>query len=173
MVPLVKVPGETNTADLMTKHLASPMILRHLKNLNMSHKEGRATAAAQLHAVSRGRRQDFWSERGERGRWVRVHNAPRTTKFAPWQAERGPGRKTRLRATRVSQGTISGGKRFKAEDDWTQPFSVLEDPTKPWTGQTIFLVDRCHTPELGTDQRRQRASASNRSTTARVSWADI
>ena len=98
MVPLVKVPGETNTADLMTKHLANPMILRHLKNLNMKHSEGRAGAAAQLHSLSRRKRQskaeekkvssmnslgnelgkDFWSERGEHGRWVRVHKSPRT-----------------------------------------------------------------------------------------------
>ena len=34
MVPLVKIPGEINTADLMTKRLVGPILLKHVKNLN-------------------------------------------------------------------------------------------------------------------------------------------
>ena len=30
LVPLVKIPGEINTADLMTKHLSNAVILKHL-----------------------------------------------------------------------------------------------------------------------------------------------
>jgi hypothetical protein len=32
MVPLVKIPGEDNTADLMTKHLVGPILMKHVKN---------------------------------------------------------------------------------------------------------------------------------------------
>ena len=34
-------------------------------------------------------------------------------------------------------------------------------PTIPWTGRTIFLVDKTHTDRWGTDQRRQRIEAAN------------
>ena len=30
MVPLVKIPGEDNTADLMTKHLVGPILMKHV-----------------------------------------------------------------------------------------------------------------------------------------------
>jgi hypothetical protein len=52
MVPLVKIPGEINTADLMTKHLVGPVILKHLKNLNLDLRSGRSEQAAKLHSVS-------------------------------------------------------------------------------------------------------------------------
>ena len=49
MVPLVKILGEINTADLMTKHLVGPVILKHLKNLNLDFRTGRSEQAARLH----------------------------------------------------------------------------------------------------------------------------
>ena len=91
MVPLVKIPGEINTADLMTKHLVGPVILKHLNNLNLDIRAGRSDQAAKLHSVSTSsptptNRQavtrnlpggDFWAERGEHGRWVRVQVRPK------------------------------------------------------------------------------------------------
>ena len=52
MVPLVKIPGDVNTADLMTKHLVGPVLLTHVKNLNVEIREGRSEQAATLHSVS-------------------------------------------------------------------------------------------------------------------------
>ena len=46
MVPLVKIPGEIKTADLMTKHLLGPVILEHLNNLNLDIRAGRSEQAA-------------------------------------------------------------------------------------------------------------------------------
>ena len=37
IVPLVKIPGEVNSAELMTKRLAITMILRHMATLNLVH----------------------------------------------------------------------------------------------------------------------------------------
>ena len=34
-------------------------------------------------------------------------------------------------------------------------------PMIPWTGRTIFLVDKAHIDRWGTDQRRQRIEAAN------------
>ena len=84
IVPLKQNPGEDNTADLMTKHLAIATILRHMKKLNLIHTGGRSEAAAKLHLVSeslnpirttarnsqaiepapKNSHKDYWSERG-------------------------------------------------------------------------------------------------------------
>ena len=156
------------------------------QGLNLDLREGRSEKAARLHSVAASSRKprdrdpdgepsaavaggDFWSERGERGRWVRVHVTPRSDMFFPEEAPRGPGRKTRLRATRKVQGEYLSGVRFKKENDWTtdNPDDSLEEP---WTGRTIFIVDRLGSPDFGTDQRRQRIEASAK---RRVSWADM
>ena len=50
-MPMAKIPGEENTADLMTRHLAIATILRHMKKLNLEHIGGRSDAAAKLHLV--------------------------------------------------------------------------------------------------------------------------
>ena len=51
IVPLTKIPGEGNSADLVTKHLSINMILRHMLKLNLAHVRGRSDAAAKLHAI--------------------------------------------------------------------------------------------------------------------------
>ena len=186
MVPLIKIPGEVETADLMTRHLGSPVIMRHVKNLNLDLREGRSEKAAKLHSITRSARQakadakrdvamcsfnrlsgeDFWSERGEYGRWVRTHVVPRLSMFCPWKATRGPGRKTKLDPVRSIRGVYSSGEEFKIKDDWTSP-DEKRRMHLPWTGQTIFIVDRKHSTEFGKDQRRQRASVSN---VKKASW---
>ena len=85
----------------------------------------------------------------------------------PSEAPRGPGRKTRLRSKRKIQGMYLSGGRFKIENDWIVD-NEDDELNDSWTGKTIFIVDRIHTPDHGTDHRRQRAEVKNR----RVSWAD-
>ena len=180
MVPLNKIPGEENTAGLMTKHLAIATIFRHTKKLNLVHTGGRADAAAKLHLVSEsqipirttGRLsqiidpkpkksiKDYWAERSEHGRWVRVHIEPRTGRFYPWRAPTGPGRKSRLHPTRRTQGIFSDGGNFDTNDDWQ--LEKDEQEKSPWTGKTIFIVDHRYSKEYGTDQRRQRETIENR-----------
>ena len=90
VVPLIKIPGEHISANLMTKHLTLLMIKRHLDSQFLEFKEGRSDKAAKLHSVTRSDRQelaaaklinvdesfasvsggDFWAERGKAGRWV-------------------------------------------------------------------------------------------------------
>ena len=89
----------------MTKHLTLLMIKRHLDtgSLFLEIKEGRSDKVAKLHSVTRLGRQelaaaklisvdenfasvsgeDYRAERGEGGRWVRVHTHPRTSPFMP------------------------------------------------------------------------------------------
>ena len=190
-----KIPGEANTADLMTKHLGNAVIVKHVDKLSLEYSGGRSEKAAQLHslhreapepqsgeangeAIGRAPIADHWSERGELGRWVRVHSTPRTEKFDPNMAPRGPGRKTKLQGIRVTQGVRSNGEKFREEDVWNSGHTETTQ-TQPWTGTTTFMVDKTYSKEYGTDQRRQRVSFENYIRQARFSrreklaWADF
>ena len=179
-MPFNKIPGEDNSADLMTKHLAIGTILRHMKKQNLVNIGGRSDAAAKLHLVSESASpvrttersaqaieptpkkssNDYWSERGEHGRWLRVHVEPRAGKFDPWRAPRGPERKTRLRPMRRFQGIFDNGNEFDTNDEW-QLYADKQDKL-PWTGKTILIVDHRHSRDYGTDQMRQGISAQNK-----------
>jgi hypothetical protein len=103
---------------------------------------------------------DYWAERGEAGRWVRFHTHPRVSAFLPWKVPGGPVRKTRLTPGRSTRGVNSQGQQFRVDDSWERPIQSMI-PTTPWTGRTIFLVDKTHADCWGTDQRRQRVEAAN------------
>ena len=177
--------GEINIADLMTKHLTALVIQKHVGNMNLEFRSGRSDKAAKLHSILKGKSDhpegrdcDFWAERGERGRWVRIHNQPRTKNFSPDEVPRGPGRKTRLRNSRVVHGMDGEGRRFTTTDDWSE-HGTSGITSTPWTGKTIFLVDKIHDSHWGTDQRRQRDEVSNAQTSRasapapRPRWADL
>ena len=52
ILPVTKVPGEDNVADLMTKHLGAAKIKKNVDGMNMRYEDGRAAKAAQLHLVN-------------------------------------------------------------------------------------------------------------------------
>ena len=87
---------------------------------------------------------DYSAERSEAGRWVRVHTHPRISTLLPWKVPGGPGRKTRLIPERSTRGVTSHGQQFRIDDSWERPIQSMT-PTIPWTGRTIFLVDKTHT----------------------------
>ena len=43
-----KIPGAENPADLLTKHMPRPLMLQHLKTLNLRFDEGRASLAPEI-----------------------------------------------------------------------------------------------------------------------------
>ena len=103
---------------------------------------------------------DYSAERGEHGRWVRVHVEPGIGRFDPWRAPRGPWRKARLSITRPTQDTFKDGESFDTCDEWQLENDHQEGA--PWTGKTILIIDAKDSKEYGTDQRRQRQTAENR-----------
>ena len=127
LAPLVKIPGEDKSADLMTKQSTLLMIKRHIASLCLEFKEGRSDKAAKLHSATRMLRQesaaaklqsadesfagvsggDYWAEKGEAGRWVRVHTHPSISAFLPWKVPGGPGRQTRLAQERSTREVSS------------------------------------------------------------------
>ena len=64
------------------------------------------------------------------------------------EAPRGPGRKTKFKTVRKVQGTYLSGMRFKKENDWTMD-NTDDELNENWTGKTIFIVNRNHSPEHG------------------------
>ena len=148
----------------MTKHLVLLVIKRHMESLLLEFKEGRSDKAAPLHSVTRDSRQksamtklrtvdesfagvsggDYWAERGEAARCVRVHTRPRTSLFLPWKVPGGPGRKTRLTHDRSTRGVNSQGRQFRVDDSLDEP-TTNSIPTTHWTGRAIFMVDNVHT----------------------------
>ena len=75
-------------------------------------------------------------------------------------------------------GVDSEGRRFTTTDDWSEHGTNCIAST-PWTGKTIFLVDKVHDGRWGTDQRRQRNEVSNAQMSRasapgpRPRWADL
>ena len=184
LVPLVKVDGTSNCADLLTKHLTAQVQEKHVEMMQLEFRTGRAEIAAQLHALDRLHPQgefheagasDKWAERGENGMWIRVHKVPRVSLFCPKGIPNGPGRKSRLGATRQTIGISERGERFDHSDDWIQAESGAS-MTERWTGVTIFRAVPFNDNNFGDDQRRQRdrrGHPKSKPERPRVSWANM
>ena len=89
-------------------------------------------------------KSDYWAEKGEAGRWVRVHTHARTAAFLPWKVPGGPGRRTRLTHERSTRGVDINGRQFRIDDSWDEP-TMNPTAIQPWTGRTIFIVDKALT----------------------------
>ena len=63
-------------------------------------------------------------------------------------------------------------------DEWND-IGGISMASSPWTGKTVFLVDKAHDDRWGTDQRRQRDEIINVQTDIdyearpRLLWADL
>ena len=77
--------------------------------------------------------------------------------FTPYKIPRGPGRKTRLKVTRVTEVFDDLGQKFVVEDNWTDQAHAHALRERPWVGRTSFVVDPEEDINLGGDCRRQRA----------------
>ena len=125
-------------------------------------------------AFHEGGLEDRWDERGEEGRWVRHHRAPRVSLFSPHGVRNGPGRKTRLSLIRETIGVDETGRKFSLSDPWAESTT---SPTMPcrWTGMTIFRVAEFEDQKFGGDQRRQRERVGGESKIderKKFRWAD-
>ena len=111
ILPLAKVPGEDNPADVMTKNLTSNVIDKNMKRLKLRLEEGRAEKAAQLHALSWKASTSISDE------WQRARDKANDQRGGDrWDPEamevRGTG-STRPRAERYSHLTESPKGRLK------------------------------------------------------------
>jgi hypothetical protein len=162
-VPLLKVPGPENNADLMTKHLQDSMICKHIARMCLEFREGRSDKAANLQSVSKTAKLerlaksnnklksvcnmfasvdggDYWHERGGNGKWIRAHCTPRTHLFTPAKVTKGPADLDKLRCARITKGVYSNGETFLISDDWREAARAHEKLKLSWTGVTEFEV---------------------------------
>ena len=160
LVPLEKIDGTKNCADLMTKHVRAELIARHTDYMNLEFRGGRSDIAAQLQSTNKSlrkreaqdkliaacekydpsSRKDAWSSRGDGGDWVRIHATPRRSLFTPGRVPRGPSDIDRLHAERITKGINASGRMFKIIDDWRCPQVAHKVLDEPWTGCTIFRL---------------------------------
>ena len=63
-------------------------------------------------------------------------------RFDPWRAQNGPGRKTRLRPSRRTQGAYGNGETVDITDDWRSHESDKNGLPSGWTERSIFFVNR-------------------------------
>ena len=77
MMPLPKIKGESNPADLVTKHLPANLMEEHLARCGMEYCRGRAQAA-------RG------GCKGENSDWTAAHNTRITALSTPIKVLAGP-----------------------------------------------------------------------------------
>ena len=137
-----KVPGEKNNSDLMTKHLGQELMRKHLNNMNIFHRSGRAESAAQLHTVEegdKGRGGDSWGKRGHKSEWMRIHMRPRKCLFTPFRVPKGPGNGVKIGPYRRTAGKfVDTGETFIIHDEWIHGKSAHRELDRAWVGRTTF-----------------------------------
>ena len=157
ILPVYKVPGEHNPADLMTKHLAAAGVKKNVALLKMTFVDGRAGKAAQLHSVDKGLRLwdavrdrfadqqggDRWKHSGAAGIWQRAHLKPRRALFTPYKVPRGPCSPVSLSHIRFTKGVSQSGIEFEFHDDWTAARNSHRLLDEPWVGCSIFVEKGC------------------------------
>ena len=140
MLPLSKVAGGENPADLMTKNVGIELAMKHMKAMGIRFAEGRSKAAAQLHLIE----NNFW-EKGEGDmnvKIIKVHQELRYELFTPGgkDNENCPARACDLESVRKTVGTTESGKKFEIEDNWKRPGRAHRQVEERWTGHTEFTV---------------------------------
>ena len=150
-MPLVKVHGPENSADLMTKHLGAEMIRKLITRMSLSFRTGRAEKAAQLQSVKERaivmkdqyqdrKGVDKWISRGANRKWIRKHCTPRLSMFTPCRTARGPAHPDKLKGQRITEGINQDGSRFLEVDDWRDWRRAHKVRKQPWTGTTTFII---------------------------------
>ena len=150
-LPLHKIEGSKNPADLMTKHLVRAEIVKNLDIMGLVEATGRSENAAKLHSVCSVMSElvenhegvhdpDFWESRGENRAWVRRHATPRLSLFTPYRVPRGPPKHLKLGLKRRTVGSFINGGSFDVTDDWLSPSQSHRFLRDGWTGYNEFSV---------------------------------
>ena len=140
MLPIEKVPGGDNPADLMTKNVGIELAKKHMRAMGIRFEEGRTKAAAKLHHLEE--KKDNWNigTEGTQLNIIKIHEEPRRTLFTPSGEDEYPVHSRDLEAVRVTYGKTASGKIFEIEDNWKRPGRSDRNLTEVWTGYTVFKV---------------------------------
>ena len=197
ILPVHKVPGEENPADLMTKHLGAAKVQGNIARMGMRFQSGRAGKAAQLHQLSKTQENDIsgvqlweamqdkfidqkggdhWKSRGEGGVWQRVHSKPRKALFTPFKVAKGPEKSESLNIKRFTKGVTQSGRKFEFHDEWQRSENAHRLLEEKWIGCTTFVVKgRANLHDLQRDRLRgsELAEVQGKKSSPGLRWSDI
>ena len=133
MLPLSKIAGGDNPADLMTKNVGIDLAIKHMRAMGIRFEQGRSSAAAHLHMLQR----DCWQESGNILKRWHVHT--RKELFTPKDGD-CPFKLGVVCALRRTIGKTAAGIRFVIEDNWRRPDRARRELEESWTGYTEFQL---------------------------------
>ena len=142
-LPLLKILGTDNPADLFTKHLSKDTVDKYLQKLSIHFAIGRAVNAPEvysLNTLSKSKPRDAWNENN--GFIMRMHYKPRLSLFAPMDVAGYPNSDRTIGRIRVTKGLTITGQKFEMRDDWTMPSKAHRNLAIPWIGTTSFTEMR-------------------------------
>ena len=116
MLPIGKVDGGDNPADLISKNVGIELAKKHMKAMGIRFAEGRSGEAAKLHSIAE---TDGWKveQRGTYLNILKTHNVPRTELFIPEGEEEYLVHSSNFEAIRITSGKTTSGKVFEIEDN--------------------------------------------------------
>ena len=123
LLPLSKIWGEDNPADLMTKNVPIEKVLKFTGVFKLEYQEGRAGKAAKLHVVVEATPQDNdrWTRRGEDRHLTIEHTGGRRELCTPYGMRGSPSSGLKLKASRTTTGVTQDGRHVEIHDSWKDP----------------------------------------------------
>ena len=137
MLPLSKVFGGDNPADLMTKNVGIDLAIKHMTTMGIRFEQGRSDATAKLHSLE----EDCW-EHLDNGDWRKHSMRSRRELITPCgeEGQGGPARPHDLCSVRVTSGIAGDGTRFFVQDNWRLPGQAHRELEESWIGYTDFKL---------------------------------
>lgn len=164
-LPLHKILGALNPADLMTKNLNKQDIEKYIDKLGICFKECRSDIAPGLHALqvaselcsselSDCEKKVKNIPRGHQGKGVRDkwHVADDVVVLIGdhggncsrhWMSRPMMSRTLHYKGIRATRGIYEDGASFRMTDSWTNPSRAHHVTTKPWTGVSVCVAMPC------------------------------
>jgi hypothetical protein len=141
---VVKVPGVSNPADLLTKNLDAATMWKHVTKLGFHSAPGRAKSAPTLRGSDSSEPlvatlAPVDTDPSAKGEWVQVlHERPRMALVTPVRVGGVPPVRA-LTAMRITEGRfVRSGVGFRKVDNWTCRREAHRELPEPWTGSTWF-----------------------------------
>ena len=131
-----KVNGKEHAADLLTKHLSSEDMRKHLVKLGFELRSDRSDKSLKIGSLH-NERGDHWT-RGEQCVIMR-HHQPRMKLYSPFQAAVSPS-VSALTSTRVTHGTFEDtNESFLVQDNWVCRTQQWRNLWRKWPGRIVFI----------------------------------
>ena len=139
MLPIGKVDGGENPADLMTKNVGIEFDKKLMKKMCIRFADGRSDAAAKLHLLEEkdGCKVD---QNGTHSTATKTHRIPRSGLYLPGGEDDYPIHSSNLEATRITSGVTQSGKNIEIEDNWRRLGQGRRELAERLTGSTTFTV---------------------------------